>query len=75
MPVGGAAQFAFEPAVLRAQGSVATNQPGDHQPQHHVGGHHAKPAEVCGDHAEHDHQQDGAGEQLVERVDTLIEHG
>ena len=75
MPVGGAAQFSFEPAVLRTKLAVASCLPDVGHCQDGDDGDDAEPTEVGGDHAEHDHQQDRSAEQLVERVDTLIEHG
>lgn len=73
--MGRAAKFTLESADLRAVLGMSAHQPhdGGHQPGDEAD--QAEPSQVCGDHAEHDHQQDGAGEQLVERVDTLIEHG
>ena len=74
MPVGGAAQLALESAVLRAQVCIAASLPDVGRCQRDDDGDDAEPAQVGCDHAQHDHHQDGAAEQLVESVHSLVEH-
>lgn len=74
MPIGGAAQFSFEPAVFRTKLVVASCLPDVGRCEGGGDGDDAEPAEVGSDHAQHNHYQDGSTEQLVERVHSLVEH-
>lgn len=74
VPVCGAAQFAFESAVLRSKFIVASCLPDVGPCQRGDGGDDAEPADVGGDHAQHDHQQDRTSQQLVERGHSLVYH-